>query len=387
MINYGKQQILKEDITSVVKTLKSDYLTTGPNTILFENNFKRKIKSKYAVSCSSGTTAIHLALLAMKISKGDVVILPVINFIASLNILETLGAKVFFADININTGQMSPKNLLDCIKKNKLKKIKAVLTMYNGGDPLNAEAFFKIKKKYKFYLMEDACHALGGKYYSLNNSYVGSCKFGDIATFSFHPIKTLTTCEGGMITTNNKSFFNKIKMIRNHGMLRKKSNKKNYYWKYKIMYPGYNFRLSDVDCSLGISQLKRIDKIIKTRKNIAAFYVKNLKSLKEYINLPSINSSKSAFHLFIITFNLKKLKINRDKIIQYLYKYKIVTQVHYIPVNTHPYYKKYSKLNFVGAYSYFNSCLSLPIYPGLNQKEINYICSKIKFLLHKFKRN
>ena len=147
MINYGKQQILKEDITSVVKTLKSDYLTTGPNTILFENNFKRKIKSKYAVSCSSGTTAIHLALLAMKISKGDVVILPVINFIASLNILETLGAKVFFADININTGQMSPKNLLDCIKKNKLKKIKAVLTMYNGGDPLNAEAFFKIKKK------------------------------------------------------------------------------------------------------------------------------------------------------------------------------------------------------------------------------------------------
>ena len=145
MINYSKQNITKGDILAVVKTLKSDYITTGPNTLLFEKNFKKKIKSKYTLSCSSGTAAVHLALLAMKIRKDDVVILPIINFIASLNILENLGAKVFFADTDINTGQMSPKNLLDCIKKNKLKKIKAVLTMYNGGDPLNAEAFFKIK--------------------------------------------------------------------------------------------------------------------------------------------------------------------------------------------------------------------------------------------------
>ncbi len=369
MINYSKQNITKGDILAVVKTLKSDYITTGPNTLLFEKNFKKKIKSKYTLSCSSGTAAAHLALLAMGIRKDDVVILPIINFIASLNILENLGAKVFFADTDINTGQMSPKNLLDCIKKNKLKKIKAVLTMYNGGDPLNAEAFFKIKKKYKFYLMEDACHALGGKYYSLNNSYVGSCKFSDIATFSFHPAKTLTTCEGGMVTTNSKSFFNKIKMIRNHGMLRKKSNKKIYYWQYKIMYPGYNFRLSDVNCSLGISQLKRIDKIINARKKIAALYLKNLKSLKRYINLPNISSSKSAFHLFIITFNLDSLKINRDKIIQYLYKHKIVTQVHYIPINKHPYYKKYSHFIFKGANKYFKSCLSLPIYPGLSKKK------------------
>jgi len=259
--------------------------------------------------------------------------------------------------------------------------------MYNGGDPLNAETFFKIKKKYKFYLLEDACHALGGKYYSLPNSYIGSCKFSDISTFSFHPAKTLTTCEGGMVTTNNPKFYKIIKMLKNHGMIRKKSNKKNYYWKYKIMHPGYNFRLSDVNCSLGISQLKRIDKIIKTRKKIAAIYIKNLKSLEKYINLPEVSSSKSAFHLFIVNFTLKKLKINRDKIIQYLYKNKIVTQVHYIPVNSHPYYKKYSKIKFLGANSYFNSCLSLPIYPGLKKKQINYICSKIKLLINKCKKD
>ena len=152
------------------------------------------------------------------------------------------------------------------------------------------------------------------------------------------------------------------------------------------MYPGYNFRLSDVNCSLGISQLKRIDKIINTRKKIAALYLKNLKYLKKYINLPNISSSKSAFHLFIITFNLDSLKINRDKIIQYLYKHKIVTQVHYIPINKHPYYKKYSHFIFKDANEYFKSCLSLPIYPGLSKKKINYVCSKITSLIQNFKK-
>ena len=155
MINYGKQNIDKRDITAVVKSLKNNYLTSGPNTISFEQNFKKKVGASYAVSCSSGTSAIHLSLLALNIKKNDVVIIPVINFIASMNMLEIMKAKIILSDVSKETGQMTPKNLEECIKKNKLKKIKAVITMYNGGDPLNAEKFYKLKKKYNFYLMED----------------------------------------------------------------------------------------------------------------------------------------------------------------------------------------------------------------------------------------
>lgn len=387
MINYSKQNITKKDISSVIKTLKSEFITTGPITELFEKNFKNKVKSKFAVSCSSGTAALQLALNSMNIKKGDVVILPVINFIASLNILELLKAKVYFADTDPNTGQMSPKNLLDCIKKNKIKNIKAVITMYNGGDPLNAKAFFKIKKKYKFFLLEDACHALGGKYYSTGNHYVGSCKFSDISTFSFHPAKTLTTCEGGMVTTNNSKFFKIMKTLKNHGMIRKKSRKSKHNWRYKIIMPGYNFRLSDVNCALGMSQLKRLDELVRSRRKIAKVYIDNLKSFTSYVSLPKVKMRRSAFHLFIVNFNLKRLKVSRDQIIQFLYKHNISTQVHYIPINSHPYYKKYSNIKLAGANNYFNSCLSLPLYPDLKNSQVNYICNKIKSLIVKYKKN
>ena len=387
MINYSKQNITGKDISSVIKSLKEEFITTGPATELFEKNFKNKVRSKFAVSCSSGTAALQLALNSMNIKRGDVVILPVINFIASLNILELLKAKIYFADTDPITGQMSPKNLLDCIKKNKIKNIKAVITMYNGGDPLNAKDFFKLKKKYKFFLLEDACHALGGKYYLSGNHYVGSCKYSDISTFSFHPAKTLTTCEGGMVTTNNFKLFKIMKTLKNHGMLRKKSGKNKHNWKYKIIMPGYNFRLSDVNCTLGISQLKRLDKLVRSRRRIAKIYVENLKSLTNYLVLPKVNMTRSAFHLFIVNFNIKKLKINRDKIIQLLYKNKIATQVHYIPINSHPYYKKYSKIKLAGANSYFRSCLSLPLYPDLKKSQVNYICKKIKLLILKYKKS
>ena len=385
MINYGKQNINKKDISAVIKTLQSNYLTTGPNTKIFERNFQKKIKCKFALSTSSGTSAIHLALLALNIKKGDVVIIPVINFIASLNMLEHLKAKVYFADVNRHTGQMTPETLKDCIKKNKLKKIKLIITMYNGGNPLNAEKFYDLKKKYKFKIMEDACHALGGKYHSTKNSYVGSCKFSDIATFSFHPLKSITTCEGGMVTTNDTEIQKKIKQIRNHGMYRKKTGRKNYNWFYKIVYPGFNYRLSDVNCSLGNSQLSRLDTLIKKRVKVALMYKSKLNDYQKYVNLPEVDKNKTASHLFIINFKLENLKISRDEIIKKLYNSGITTQVHYIPINTHPYYKKYNKIILLSAKEYFKRSLSLPIYPDLSEKKVDYICSKIKHLINKYK--
>ncbi len=387
MINYGKQNIDKRDISAVVKGLRNNYLTSGPNTISFEQNFKKKVGASYAVSCSSGTSAIHLSLLALNIKKNDVVIIPVINFIASMNMLEIMGAKIILSDVSKETGQMTPQNLEECIKKNKLKKIKAVIIMYNGGDPLNAEKFYKLKKKYNFNLMEDACHALGGKYYTKKVTFVGSCKFSDISTFSFHPIKSITTCEGGMITTNNKKLYQKMKLLKNHGILRKKSSKNNYHWNYKILLPGYNYRLSDVNCSLGNSQLKKLNRLISRRRDIAKLYNDKLRDLKAFINLPSQKSyDKTSFHLFLITFNLNKFKISRNAIIKKLFKSGIITQVHYIPVNSHPYYKKYRSVKLPGAEEFYKSCLSLPIFPDLKNSEISYICNKIKILIKKFKK-
>ena len=221
-IPYGKQTISEKDTKNVLKTIRSEFLTTGPTTKIFEEKFSERVGSKFAISCSSGTSALHLCFMSINLKKKDVVILPVINFIASINMSHIMGARIFFADVDKKTGQMTPKTLEKCIKINKINKIKAVVTMYNGGNPNNAREFFKIKKKYKFILIEDACHSLGGKYAISKNLKVGSCKFSDLTTFSLHPVKSITTGEGGMITTNDKKLQKKILILRNHGILRKK---------------------------------------------------------------------------------------------------------------------------------------------------------------------
>ena len=387
IIPYGKQTIDNDDVKIVAKTLISDYLTTGPITLKFEKKFKKFVGSKYASSCSSGTSALHLSLLATNFKKGDVIILPVINFIASINMSYLLGAKLYFADVDRYTGQMSPKNLEDCIKKNKIKRIKAVITMHNGGNPTNSKSFFKLKKKYKFILIEDACHSLGGKYNLKNNIRVGSCKYCDLTTFSLHPIKSITTGEGGMITTNNKKFYKKINLLKNHGIVKKtKKNKNN--WSYKIIQPGYNYRLSDISCALGLSQIKKLNSFVFKRNKIFNFYIKHLSNLNDLIFLPPSNHNQfSANHLFIILLNKKKLKISRELLVQKLYKKGIITQIHYIPIYKHPFYRKICKGKFSGAKSYFANCLSLPIYPDLKIIELKKIINNLKIILQKYKND
>ncbi len=308
-IPYGKQTISEKDTKNVLKTIRSEFLTTGPTTKIFEEKFSERVGSKFAISCSSGTSALHLCFMSINLKKNDVVILPVINFIASINMSHIMGARIFFADVDKKTGQMTPETLEKCIKINKINKIKAVVTMYNGGNPNNAREFFKIKKKYKFILIEDACHSLGGKYAISKNLKVGSCKFSDLTTFSLHPVKSITTGEGGMITTNDKKLQKKILILRNHGILRKKNEKKKYNWKYKIIYPGYNYRLSDIACSLGLTQLSQLSKFIKKRLNIFNLYKNKLKNFSNFLYLPeSFKDQLSANHLFIIIFKKKKFK-------------------------------------------------------------------------------
>ena len=276
-ISYGRQHIFQKDFKSVNKALNKNFLTQGKSVELFEKKIKHFLNSKYAIVCNSGTSALHLALLSIDVKKNDIILMPAINFIAVFNMSILLGARVYLVDVDPITGQMLPESLLKTIKQNKIKKIKAIVTMYLGGSPENVLPFYKIKKNFKCFLIEDACHAFGSKYQINNKIYkVGSCSHADISTFSFHPLKTITTGEGGAVTTNNPKLAKTISLLRSHNLYR--VNKK-VYWKYKAKGIGFNYRLSDLNCSLGISQISNVNKIIKKRNLIVEEYKKKLKNI------------------------------------------------------------------------------------------------------------
>jgi len=370
-IYYGKQHIDNNDIKKVKQTLSSQIITSGKKVIEFEKKITKYLNCKYSIVCNSGTSAIYLALKAINLKNNDIVVMPSVNFISAYNMSKLLGAKVYLSDVNSMTGQMSPTDLENCCKKFKIKKIKAVINMYMGGYPENILDFYKLKKKYGFYLIEDACHALGSGYLVNKKLYkVGSCKHSDLSTFSLHPLKTITTGEGGIVTTNNRNLCDKIRIIRSHGISRSRSK----YWKYDVVSAGFNFRLNDFQCALGISQLNKIKKFIKERKKIYNFYKKNLKDI-EQINLPIYSKSiKPSYHLFII--NLKNFTLNKkDKFLKYMNKNKIFPQYHYIPI----FKFKLFKGSFIGKNSnkYFNHAISLPIFVDLDKKKQIYIVNKI----------
>ena len=376
-IPYGRQFIDRSDVKEVSKALVQDFITTGNYVKKFEGRVSSFLRVKYALSCINGTSALHLAFMAINLKKNDVVIMPAVNFIASYSMAKLMNAKVYLADVDSLTGQMTAKTLVDCIKKNKIKKVKVVVTMYLGGYPENVIEFYKIKKKYKFYLIEDACHALGAKYY-YKNTYIpiGSCKHSDIATFSLHPVKTITSGEGGIVTTNNRLIYKQMNLMRSHGI---KKNK-NFHWKYNISKLGYNYRLSDLNCALALSQLKKINKFINYRKKIYDFYRSNLKN-NQFINLPNYTYAKSSFHLFLISINFKKEK-NKDKFLKFLKKEKIYFQFHYIPIYKFKIFDKKINLGFYkGSESYYRNTLSLPIFYNLSINSAKQVVKKMLSIL------
>jgi len=306
-----------------------------------------------------------------------VIIMPVINFIAVYSMARLLNAKIFLADVDPLSGQMTPETLLKCIKINKLKKIKAIVTMYLGGYPENIIQFYNIKKKLNCYLIEDACHALGAEYLYKNNYLrVGSCKHSDISVFSLHPVKTITTGEGGLVTTNKKILYNRIVSLRSHGI----NKNKNYHWKYNINKSGFNYRLSDLNCALGLSQLKKINKFINYRKKIFYIYKKEFKKINNIINLPSYNQSKPAYHLFLVSINFTKIKSSKEKLLKYLKNKNIFCQYHYIPIYKFKLFsKKIDTAFYKGAEYYYKNTLSFPIFYNLQFALQRRILQKIKF--------
>ena len=328
-IPYSRQLIDKKDKKLVLNSLSNNLITTGPLVKKFENEIKKYLKCNHSFVCSSGTAAIHLAMLSLNLKKNDIILMPAINFIASYNMAKHMGLKIFLVDVDEFTGQVTPKKILECIKNNRLKKIDALIVMFNGGYPENIKKFYDIKKKYKFSIIEDACHALGAEYKYKNKFLkVGSCKHADISTFSLHPLKTITSGEGGIITTNNSKIAEKIKLFRSHGILRKKNH-----WQYDVVEHGFNYRISDINCALGLSQLRKIVFFLKERKKIYKRYINELKNINSFLIIPKYSKTiRPSFHLFLVNIFFNKLNKNKNNFIKYLFDHKIIVQQHYIPI-------------------------------------------------------
>ena len=374
-IPYGRQYISQDDIKLVSDALKKNLITTGNYVKKFEEKISNYLDVRYALSCNSGTSAIHLAYMAIGLKKDDVIIMPAVNFIASYNMALLYKAKIFLADVDPYTGQMTPETILKCISYNKIKKIKAIITMYLGGYPNNILALYKIKKKLNCYLIEDACHALGAKYYNNKKFFhIGSCNHSDISTFSLHPLKTITSGEGGVITTNNKALYNKIKILRSHGIIKSKLH-----WKYDVQNIGFNFRLSDINCALAYGQLNKINKFINYRKKLFDYYNLAIKKLK-IVNKISYNTlDKPSYHLFLISLNFRK-KRNKDNFLSFLKKNNILGQSHYIPIYKHKIFRKKIDLsNYKGSEYYYKNTVSLPIFYKLSFEQQKKIIEKIRF--------
>ena len=381
IIPYGRQYIDINDIKLVSKALKEDLITTGHYVKKFENKVSQFLKVKYTATCNSGTSALHLAFLAINLKKNDVIIMPAVNFIAAFNMAHLINARIFLADVDPLSGQMTPETLLYCIKKNKLKKIKLIVTMYLGGYPKNVKKFYDIKKKYNFRIIEDACHALGAEYKFKDKFFkIGSCKHSDISVFSLHPLKTITSGEGGIITTNDSDLANRIKLFRSHGIVRNKE-----YWKYDVTEHGFNYRLSDINCALGISQLKKINYFLKKRKKIYFKYLNELKNFNKKIVIPNVcKIVRPSYHLFLINISFNKINKNKSHFIKYLNSKNILAQQHYIPIYKFSIYKKLN--NFPGSENYFNNSVSIPIFSELNNKDQNKIIKVIKSYFLRLKK-
>ena len=373
LIPYAKQSIDKVDIKNVTKALKSEFITQGKLTEKFEKKISNYVKSKYACVVNSATSGLFLACKLLNLSKQDWVWTTSNTFVSTANVIEHAKGNVDLLDIN-HDGNLCIDYLKKKLKKTRKNKLpKAIIAVHIAGLPCDMKELFKLKKKYKFKIIEDASHALGA---SIDNNRIGSCNYSDFCVFSFHAIKSITTGEGGCVTTNNKNDFLRLCQLRSHGVVReknllKKKSLSRYHWYYEVNEISFNFRLTDFQSALGISQLQKLNRFIKLRTQIAKNYLSKLDN-KKFILPKLYKNKKSSWHLFIIK---TKKTMKRSELYDYLKSKGIISVLHYIPIFKHPYYKKKikNKNKFINSNIYFKRALSIPIFPNLNKKKQDYI--------------
>ncbi len=358
---YSRQWIDEDDITSVVAVLKSDLITQGPAIVKFEERLAHFCNVKYAVAVNNGTAALHLAYLAAGLTRGDEVITTPNTFVATSNMLLVLGVKPVFCDIRLDTYNINEKKIERLITK----RTKAIVPVHFAGQPCEMNEILRIAKKHKLLVIEDAAHALGAVY---KGKKIGS--LGDITMFSFHPVKTITTGEGGALVTNSKQLYEKMKLLRNHGMYKDKQGKN------VMVKLGYNYRMTDIQAALGISQLKKVHLFLKRRRQIVAWYEQAFRGMPEVVVPREIAGNSSAWHLYVIRVPKEK----RDDLVVYLNANDIGANFHYPAVYSHPYYQRigYADFTLPNEEEYYHSCACIPCFPQLTRSEVFSVASLIR---------
>ena len=382
-IPYGRQDITDEDIDAVLEILRSDFLTQGPAVEKFEACLAKYSNAKYAVAVNSATSALHIACLALGVSNKDIVWTSPITFVASANSALYCGASIDFVDIDFETNNISINALKDKLEKAKnLNCLPSVLIpVHMGGTSCDMESIFKLSKEYGFKVIEDASHAIGGTY---KNSKIGASVYSDITVFSFHPVKIITTGEGGAALTNNKKIFEKLSLFRSHGVTRdtnQMTHASEGGWYYQQIELGFNYRITDLQAALGISQMSRINSFVSKRNELADHYNKHLSNLP--IELPKTpKDTYSSYHLYIIKLS-EDSSIERKELYDGLKSNNIGVNVHYIPVHLQPYYKNlgFSEGDFPEAERFYQNAISIPLHPKLTKEEQNYVIKNISELV------
>ena len=387
---YGRQVIEADDLAAVAEALRADFLTTGPRVEAFETAFAETVGAAHAIACSNGTAALHLAMMGLEVGPGDVVVAADVTFAATANCARYQGAEVIFADVDPDTGLMTPDTLARALDQVGERRLKAVLPVHLGGHAADLPALSRLAQARGAVLVEDACHALGTTMAFDNQpERVGDGRHSAMASFSFHPVKTLTTGEGGMVTTNDADLAARLRRLRSHGIVREPQDFVDRDlgfdgeianpWAYEMQDLGFNYRLPDVLCALGLSQLAKLDRFVAQRRALSAHYRERLAPLAPMVRaVAAPPASQSALHLFVALIDFAAAGLSRRQVMEGLRARGIGSQVHYIPVHRHPYYRqRYGDLSLPGAEAYYARCLSLPLYASMSLADVDRVADAL----------